>query len=283
MDNIYVPDIAKITKIEAASPTEKFFDISFVDRKIQEDFDFEPGQFIELTVFGVGEAPFSLTSNPNDKTKFQLCIRDIKSYSGMPGSVSGALHRMKEGDKVGIRGPFGKGVFPYKEAKGHNVLAIAGGLGLAPLMSFLKYIMDYRDDYKQLMIVYGAVNPSSLLYKNELQSWSSKDDTGVCLTVDNPDDQWTGEIGVCTKLIPGVDFPPEDTYTIVCGPPVMYKYVVEELEKKKFTEDRIFLSLERRMECGVGKCNHCHIGDKLACVDGPVFSLWEIRNLKEAI
>ncbi|HAX17933.1 MAG TPA: oxidoreductase [Actinobacteria bacterium] len=276
MQTIYTPDIARITRIETVTPSEKIFDISFVDKETQKKFDFLPGQFVELTVFGVGEAPFSITSNPNNKEKFQLCIRSV-------GSVSQAIHNLKEGAKVGIRGPFGKGTFPYEAAKGNNVLAIAGGLGLAPLMSFLTYMFDYREEYKNIMIIYGAVNPGNILYKNEISYWSSRDDVKVCVTVDNPDDKWTGEIGVCTKLIPRVDFKPEDTYTIVCGPPVMYKYVVQELEKKNFTDDKIFLSLERRMECGVGKCNHCHIGNKLACVDGPVFSLWEIRDLKEAI
>jgi len=276
MNNIYVPDIAKITRIETVTPTEKLFDVSFIDKNVQKKFNFKPGQFVELTVFGVGEAPFGLASNPNNKDKFQLCIRKA-------GNVSGALHNMKEGAKIGIRGPFGKGIFPYEEAKGHNILVIAGGIGLVPLMSFLTYMMDYRDDYKKVMIIYGAVNPTSILFKNDIKYWGNRDDISICVTVDNPDDKWTGEIGVCTKLIPRVDFHPENTYTIVCGPPVMYKYVVLELEKKNFKEDKIFLSLERKMECGVGKCNHCHIGEKLVCVDGPVFSLWEIRNLKEAI
>jgi len=276
METIYTPELAKITRIENVTPSEKIFDISFVDKEVQENFNFLPGQFVELTVFGIGEAPFSIASNPNNKVKFQLCVRAI-------GNVSKALHNLKEGSKVGIRGPFGKGTFPYEKAKGHNVLAIAGGLGLAPLMSFLTYMIDFRDEYKNVMIIYGAVNPTNILYKNDISYWSTRDDIKVCVTVDNPDDKWTGEIGVCTKLIPRVDFKPEDTYTIVCGPPVMYKYVVAELEKKNFTDDKIFLSLERRMECGIGKCNHCHIGNKVTCVDGPVFSLWDIRNLKEAI
>ncbi|MCL4377550.1 MAG: FAD/NAD(P)-binding protein [Actinobacteria bacterium] len=276
MNNIYVPEIAKIIRIDTVTPTEKIFDVSFVDKNMQKNFNFEPGQFVECTVFGVGEAPFCLASNPNNKDKFQLCVRSI-------GNVSNALHNMKEGSRIGIRGPFGKGTFPCEEARGNNVLVVAGGLGLPPLMSFLTYIMDNRDDYKKVMIIYGAVNPESILFKNDIQYLSTRDDISVCLTVDNPDEKWTGEIGVCTKLIPRVDFPPDNTCTIVCGPPVMYKYVVQELEKKNFKEDRIFLSLERRMECGVGKCNHCHIGNKMVCIDGPVFSLWEIRNLKEAI
>ncbi|MDD5621794.1 MAG: FAD/NAD(P)-binding protein [Actinomycetota bacterium] len=275
-NSIYVPDIARISRIEKLSPTEKLFNIAFEDEEKQNNFKFLPGQFIELTIFGLGEAPFCLASNPNNREFFELCVRNA-------GNVSSALHRMEEGSKIGIRGPFGKGYFPFEKMRNHNVLLIAGGLGLVPLMSLIKYIMQHREDYREIMIVYGAVNPDSILFKNDIGYWSNRSDISICISVDNPDDKWTGEIGVCTKLIPRVNFPPEDTYVVVCGPPVMYKYVIVELEKKNFKPENIYLSLERRMECGVGKCNHCHIGNKLVCVDGPVFSLWEIINLKEAI
>jgi len=275
-NTIYTPDVARITRIERLSPTEKVFKIVFDDEEIKNKFEFKPGQFVELTVFGLGEAPFSIISNPKNRDFLKLCIRDV-------GGVSRALHNMEEGGKVGIRGPFGNGYFPYEKMKNQNVLLIAGGLGLAPLMSLIRYILHYREDYKEIMVVYGAVNPESILFKNEIQYWSNRGDILLCLSVDNPDDKWTGEIGICTKLIPRVIFPPDDTYVAVAGPPGMYKYVVYELEKKKYKPENIFLSLERRMECGVGKCNHCHVGNKLVCVDGPVFSLWEIRNLKEAI
>lgn len=274
--NIYVPDVATIKKIKKLSPTEKQFDIAIDDPEKRKAFNFKPGQFVELTVFGLGEAPFSIPSSPNNKEYFELCVRNI-------GNVSGALHRMQEGDKVGIRGPFGKGYFPYERMRNHNVVVIAGGLGMAPVMSLIRYILENRDDYKRLVIIYGAVSPGYLLYKDQIEEWKKRDDIELCLTVDNPDKTWQGEVGVCTKLIPGITCPVDESYVVVCGPPIMYKFVIQELDKKCFKPENIFLSLERRMECGVGKCNHCHIGDKLTCVDGPVFSLWEIRNLKEAI
>ncbi len=149
-NSIYVPDIARISRIEKVSPTEKLFNIAFEDEEKQNNFKFLPGQFIELTVFGLGEAPFCLASNPNNKEFFELCIRNA-------GSVSGALHRMEEGSRIGIRGPFGRGYFPFEKMRNHNVLLIAGGLGMVPLMSLIKYIMQYREDYKELMIIYGAV------------------------------------------------------------------------------------------------------------------------------
>jgi NAD(P)H-flavin reductase len=274
--SIYIPEPATINKIQQISPTEKLFDVVFDNEKNQNNFNFKPGQFVELTVFGLGEAPFSICSNPENKDFFQLCIRDT-------GNVSGALHRMKEGSKIGIRGPYGNGYFPYEEMRNNNIILIAGGLGLAPLMSLIKYILHHREDYKEIKVIYGAVNPENILFKDDIKYFCSRNDISVCLTVDNPDNEWTGEVGVCTKLIPQVNFPVENTCAVVCGPPVMYKFVIIELEKKNYSPEKVFLSLERRMECGVGKCNQCHIGDKLVCVDGPVFSLWEIKNLKEAI
>ncbi len=273
--SIYVPEIATITKIEQMSPTEKLFDIKIDNPENQKTFDFLPGQFVELTVFGLGEAPFSIPSSPNNKDCFQLCIRDA-------GNVSGALHRMKPGDKIGIRGPFGKGYFPFEKMKGKDVMIVAGGLGLAPVMSLIHTILEDRESYKRLVIIYGSVDPENILFKKDIEDWKERDDIELCLTVDNPDQSWQEEVGVCTNLIPGINCSP-DSYAVVCGPPVMYKFVVSEFEKKCIKPENIFLSLERRMECGVGKCNHCHVGNKLSCIDGPVFSLWEIRNLKEAI
>jgi sulfhydrogenase subunit gamma (sulfur reductase) len=275
-DSLYAPFIATITDIKKLTQTEKQFTIKIDDAKKRKEFHFLPGQFLELTVFGIGEAPFSIPSSPNNKDFFELCIRNI-------GSVSGALHRMPVGSKVGIRGPFGKGYFPFEKMMNKNVVIIAGGLGMAPVRSLLKYILEDRKNYKGLTLIYGCVEPDSILYKDEISQWKKNGDIEVKLTVDRPDDKWKEAVGVCTNLIPALTYPPDETIIVVCGPPVMYKFVIIELEEKKYKPENIFLSLERRMECGVGKCNHCHIGNKLACVDGPVFSLWEIKNLKEAI
>ncbi len=273
---LYVPDIATITETEDLTPTEKKFVIRFDDKEKREQFTFLPGQFLEVTVFGIGEAPFSIPSSPNQKGSFELCVRNI-------GSVSGAMHKLMVGAKIGIRGPFGKGYFPYEKMKGNNVVIIAGGLGLAPVRSLIKLILEDRKSYKGLTLIYGCVEPNLLLYKDEVQELKKRDDIDVMLTVDRPDENWNESVGVCTNLIPGLKYLPEDTYAVVCGPPIMYRFVMIELEEKKYKPENIFLDMERRMECGVGKCNHCHIGDKLCCVDGPIFSLWEIKNLKEAL
>jgi len=274
--SLYAPDIATITDVKTLTPTEKQFTLQFDDDEKKKNWSFLPGQFVELTVFGIGEAPFSIPSSPNEKGTFELCIRNI-------GSVSGALHRLDKGAKVGIRGPFGKGIFPYEKMRGHNVVIIAGGLGMAPVRSLLKCILEDRKNYKDVTLIYGCVEPQSFLYKEEIAQLKKSGIIDVQLTVDRPDESWKESVGVCTNLIPGLKYGPDDTFIIVCGPPVMYKFVIIELEEKHYKPENIFLSLERRMECGVGKCNHCHIGDKLSCVDGPVFSLWEIKNLKEAI
>jgi NAD(P)H-flavin reductase len=275
-DSIYAPRVATITQINALTSTEKQFKIKIDDTVERSAFNFLPGQFVELTVFGVGEAPFSIPSSPSNKEYFELCVRNI-------GSVSGALHRMEAGAKVGIRGPFGKGVFPYDKMRGNNVVIIAGGLGMAPVRSLLLQILEERQNYKGLSLIYGCVEPQSILYRDEIEGLRKRNDIDVKLTVDRPDNNWKDAVGVCTNLIPNLEYKPEDTFIVVCGPPVMYKFVIIELNEKKYLPEKIFLSLERRMECGVGKCNHCHVGNKLACVDGPVFSLWEIENLKEAI
>jgi len=273
---LYVPDIATITETEALTPTEKKFVIQFDDKEKRDQFTFFPGQFLEVTVFGIGEAPFSIPSSPNQKGSFELCVRNI-------GSVSGAMHKLQPGSKIGIRGPFGKGYFPYEKMKGNNVVIIAGGLGLAPVRSLIKLILEDRKSYKGLTLIYGCVEPGLLLYQNEVEELSKRDDIDVMLTVDRPDESWKESVGVCTNLIPGLKYLPEDTFAVVCGPPIMYRFVMIELEEKHYKPENIFLDMERRMECGVGKCNHCHIGDKLCCVDGPIFSLWEIKNLKEAL
>ncbi|MBN1299068.1 MAG: FAD/NAD(P)-binding protein [Actinobacteria bacterium] len=275
-ESIYVPDIATITDIKELTATEKQFIIKIDDEEKRKNFNFLPGQFVELTAFGIGEAPFSIPSSPNNKDYFELCVRNI-------GSVSAALHRMKPGDKVGIKGPLGKGYFPFEKMMGNNVVIIAGGLGMAPVRSLLLQILEDRKSYKDVTLIYGCVDPQNMLYKDEIENLKKSNDIKVLLTVDRPDDSWNDAVGVCTNLIPQLKYKPEDTYLIVCGPPVMYKFVIIELEEKEYKPENIFLSLERRMECGVGKCNHCHIGNKLVCVDGPVFSLWEIKNLKEAI
>jgi len=175
-ESIYVPDIATITNIKDLTPAEKQFTIKIDDPVKRKNFNFLPGQFVELTVFGVGEAPFSIPSSPNNKETFELCVRSI-------GSVSAALHRMKAGEKVGIKGPLGKGYFPFEKMQGNNVVIVAGGLGMAPVRALLLQILEDRKNYKDVTLIYGCVDPQSMLYKDEIKKLQSRQDLDAQPTI----------------------------------------------------------------------------------------------------
>ncbi|KXB05769.1 oxidoreductase [candidate division MSBL1 archaeon SCGC-AAA382A03] len=268
------PEKATIVSIKELTDKEKLFEVELDNGK---SLDQTPGQFVELYMPGYGEAPFSISSSPTKDGPFELCIRKV-------GRVTNALHRAKEGDKIGIRGPFGNG-FDVEFLKGKDLLFISGGLGLAPLRSLINYVKDNSEDYGKTNILYGCKEPSERLFIDELNEWKKQDFCDAQETVDScpADAEWDGNVGVITTLIPEVDFDPETTYAVVCGPPVIYKFVMQELDKKNLSDDHRFLSLERRMKCGVGECGHCQIGEYYVCRDGPVFNYAEIKDEEEAI
>ena len=271
----YHPWQARITSIIDLTEKEKLFELRIIDADVRENFTFDAGQFIELSLFGVGEAPVSISSAPSKQGFIELCVRNS-------GDVTGALHRKQCGDVVGLRGPYGRG-FPFEEMKGHDILLVAGGLGIAPLKSLINHIHDERHEFGTVTILYGSRNPSEVLFRQQFDMWKHRDDFNLILTVDQPDDTWDGEVGLVTKLFDRIDVNPDNTYGGICGPPVMYKYVIEEMRKKQMDVDRIYVSFERRMKCGVGKCGHCGVGHQYVCTDGPVFSYWEAMNLQGAI
>ncbi|HOS98330.1 MAG TPA: FAD/NAD(P)-binding protein, partial [Deltaproteobacteria bacterium] len=236
----------------------------------------QPGQFIEVSVFGKGEAPISISSPPTRCDSLEICVRRA-------GKLTNALFEMGKGSRLHIRGPYGRG-FPVDRLKGHKLLLVAGGLGLAPLRSLLLYVLDRRKDFDDLILMYGTNNPDNVLFKYELLSFFDRDDIKYLYSVDRDDDGiWKQYVGVVTGLFDRTTLSPSDTYAVLCGPPVMYRFVVERLLKLGFAKDHIYMSLERMMKCGVGKCGHCAIGNKYCCTDGPVFSLDEIEHIKEAI
>ncbi len=273
-DTILEPEKATIVSTRDLTEKEKLFEIELDSG---ESLNHKPGQFVELYLPGIGEAPFSVTSSPTKDGPFELCVRAI-------GNVTNALHRMGEGDKLGIRGPYGNG-FDVEFLKGKDLLFIGGGIGLAPLRSLINYVRDNEEDYGESTILYGCKEPCERLYENELERWKELDFFDCRETVDScpADAEWDGNVGVITTLIPEVDFDPETTYAIVCGPPVMYKFVMQELDDKDLPSDHRILSLERRMRCGVGECGHCQIGGYYVCQDGPVFNYAEIEDEEEAI
>ena len=273
--NPYAQDMAVIEEIRKQTDHETLFRLKFKGKKIQKDFEYFSGQFLMLSVFGVGEAPFSISSTPSRKGFLEICVRAV-------GSVTDALHKMKAGDVVGVRGPYGQG-FPFEDMKGNDVVLIAGGIGLIPLRSLINNVCDNRDNFRNISIIYGTKSPSEILFTKELKKWSKIKGVNLHITVDEPDKAWKGKVGVVTKLLEKMEIDSDRTYVAICGPPVMYKFVVKLLEKKEVPMGRILVSLERRMECGIGKCSRCGIGYKFTCLDGPVFNYWDVMNLQEAI
>jgi NAD(P)H-flavin reductase len=241
----------------------------------QREFSFIPGQFVQLSVFGVGEAPISISSSPFDKDSIGVCIRRV-------GDVTSAIHRLEIDSYLGIRGPLGNG-FPIEELKGKDILFIAGGLGLAPLRSMIYYVLEKRHDFGRVIILYGTKTPEEVLFRDELETWNKTEGLELTITTSRPDKNWSGKTGVVTRLIPFLKLDPQDTYALVVGPPVMYKYALLELQEKRIPATNIILSLERRMKCGVGKCGHCQVNGVYVCLDGPKFSYQTLKFLPEAL
>jgi sulfite reductase subunit B len=270
----YVPRLATITKNQPMTANEMLFEIKLDDGS---ELGHKPGQFVEISVFGIGEAPISIASSPTKKDTFELCVRKL-------GNVTTKLHALNVGDKVGIRGPFGNG-FDAESLKNKDLVFVAGGLGLAPLRSLFNYVLDNRKDYGQVSLLYGCKEPRELLFADDLIEIAKRDDVDFKPTVNwCPENEiWTANIGVITTLIPQINIDPEKTFAIVCGPPIMYKFVIADLKARGVPDDHIILSLERRMKCGVGKCGHCQINQIYVCKDGPVFNYSKIKGIPEAL
>jgi len=271
--DIYLPRLATLEKKRLMNPTEMYLRLSVDDGA---GFDFVPGQFVEVSIAGIGEAPITISSSPTQKGYFELVVRRI-------GNVTNAIHRLRIGDKVGIRGPFGKGMYPVEEAKGKNIVFVCGGIGLVPQRSFINYVLDKRADYKELVVLLGTKCMAQRFFHSELDAWSHRDDIRFMETIDQEDDCWLGNVGVVTTLIPKVEDILNDALVFVCGPPVMYKFVLLALDEAGVDRERIFLNLERKMKCGVGKCGHCQINRYYTCMEGPVFRYSDLNVAPEAI
>ena len=273
--NAYRPWPARITSIKELTAHEKLFEFRLIDDRLRDAFHHEPGQFVEVSVFGVGEVPISITSSPTKQCFIELCIRRT-------GAVTEVLHEMQCGDIVGLRGPFGRG-FPVDKMRGNDILVVAGGLGIAPVRSLINYIHDERADFGKVTIVYGSRTPSDIMFRDQFEMWRHRRDFDLHLTVDHPDDDWDGAVGVVTEPMKTLDINPRNTYGAVCGPPVMYRFVVAQMRRMGISYDRIYMSFERHMKCGMGKCGHCQIGHQYVCIDGPVFNYWEAKNIQGSI
>ncbi len=271
--SIYLPEVAVLKKKQMMTDVDCFFEFELKDRSLGH----LPGQFAEISIPGIGEAPISISSPPSDDNKFEMVIRNV-------GTVTNSIHALEVGESVGLRGPFGTSV-PMNNLKGKSLLFITGGIGLVPARSAILYSMKHRADYKDLTILFGCKDPSQRLFTDEIAAWDKMDDVNFMETVDQKNGHdWNGNVGVITTLLPKLEnVDPKETYAIIVGPPVMYKYVIMNLKDMDFADDHIIVSLERRMKCGVGKCGHCQMDNIYVCQDGPVFYYNDIKHLKEAI
>jgi len=276
-DNVYLPRVAVLDRVEDEIADVRSFYWHFADPEDDAAFGrFRSGQFAQVSVFGSGEFPASLPPSPTEKERFFTARR--------VGSCTAALYAMQPGDLFGVRGPYGNG-FPMDEYAGMNLVFVAGGIGVIPLRSCIVYAMHRREQYGRLQVFYGARTPAELMYRSSMEEWARSSGVEFHLTVDRSDDGWAGHVGVVGSLFkePGVEVPVENTVAFVCGPPVMFRFVIKDLLEMGFGQDRIVSTLERYMKCGVGKCGHCCIGVAYVCVDGPVFTYEQIRKLGEDI
>jgi sulfhydrogenase subunit gamma (sulfur reductase) len=275
-DNPYQPLPARIVRIYRMVPDNYLFTFRFADDAQAAAFRHKPGQFVMLSVPGAGEAPISISSSPSRPGVLELCVRRT-------GRVTNALYRLKTNDLVGIRGPYGNG-FPVERLAGNDLLLAAGGLGMAPLRSLLWYALDNREKFENIILMYGSKTPADVLFREELQSLVDRADMRCLLTVDrDPTGAWKNHIALLPQMFDYAEVNPQRTFAAVCGPPIVYKFVLQRLLALGFPKDRILMSLERRMKCGVGKCGHCSVGYKYTCIHGPIFTYWDAINLPEMI
>jgi sulfhydrogenase subunit gamma (sulfur reductase) len=237
-------------------------------------FDYQPGQFAFVSAFGVGEAPFGLASTTARTPHLEFAINRI-------GTVTTALHRLEPGAVVGVRGPLGNS-FPLDEMRGKDLLGLGGGIGGAPLRPVIHTVLDNRADYGRLTILWAARKPSLLVFTDEYDSWQSAPNTGLHLTVDEGDKTWTGNVGLITQLLEDVAPSPDNTVAIICGPPIMIKFVILGLKTLGFADEQMIMTLEAKMKCGIGKCGRCNMGEKFVCLHGPVFSYAEVSRFWES-
>lgn len=271
MSNPYLPKLAKIESIKDEAPETGTFKIKILDERIRNSFNFSPGQFIELTVFGYGEAPFSITSSPAVHENFSITVRRM-------GNVTRGLFRLKEGDFVGVRGPFGRG-WPLEKIKENDVLVVAGGIGLAPLKPLIEYIILHRKMYNKVTLFYGAKTPRDIIYKELFDVWRKYID--IELTVDFAEKVWSGHSGPVTVLFKNFRPSSNNLYSVQCGPPIMMHFVTRQLSNIGLPPEKIYFSLERNMKCGMGFCGKCMTGGRYVCREGPVFNYNEVKSFLE--
>jgi NAD(P)H-flavin reductase len=279
-NDLYIPLPSEIVEIKEQGTNIKSFLVK-LPKEINSS-EIMPGQFFEISVFGQGEAPISISDVFINNNTLLFCVANV-------GTVTEKLHSLKAGSTVGIRGPFGNG-FPMSSFKGKNLILLGGGIGLAPLRAVASYFFDNVESFGKLELLYGARSSKDLIYKDELKQWRLKANTIVKISIDKPEKDWKGNVGFVTSFLDpnfadrseilfNNDKEFKETKLIICGPPPMINTTIKTIEKLNFPQQEVFIALENRMKCGMGKCGHCNIGSKYVCLDGPIFTLSELKQL----
>jgi NAD(P)H-flavin reductase len=264
------PVLGRLAGVKDLADDIKLFQIELNGQS----FDHQPGQFAFVSAFGVGEAPFGLASTAARTQTLEFAINRV-------GTVTSALHRLEPGAVVGVRGPMGNS-FPLDQMKDRNIVVLGGGIGGAPLRPVIHTLLDNRSDYGHLDILWAARSPSLLVFTDEYDDWRAAPDTDLHLTVDEGDARWTGHVGLITQLLEQVAPSPDGALAIICGPPIMIRFVILTLQKLGFAEDQMIMTLEAKMKCGIGKCGRCNLGEQFVCLDGPIFSYTQVSRFLES-
>jgi NAD(P)H-flavin reductase len=271
-NNPYLPEMATIQEVIQETPNIKTLRVTLNDQKRMQEFAFQPGQVAQLSVFGAGESTFVISSPPTRTEYLQFSIMRA-------GEVTTKLHGLKPGDQVGVRAPLGN-CFPLEQMRGKNIVLIGGGIGMAPLRTLLLTMLDNRDDFENISVIYGARTPEDLCYAYEFEQWQSQG-AELSLTIDQEAPNWEGKVGFVPTVLAEEAPSPHNTVAVTCGPPIMIRFVLKGLKELEFENEQIITTLERRMKCGIGLCGRCNIGTHYVCVDGPVFSNAQLENLPQ--
>jgi sulfhydrogenase subunit gamma (sulfur reductase) len=268
--NPMLPTLGTLIGVKEIADEIKLFQVKLDGQR----FDYLPGQFAFLSAFGVGEAPFGLASIPSRTSLLEFAVNRI-------GTVTSALHNLETGAIVGVRGPLGNS-FPLGEMRGKDLVVLGGGIGGAPLRPVIHTVLDNRSEYGHLTILWAARRPSLLVFTDEYDAWRAAPDTDLHVTVDEGNVSWTGNVGLITELLEQVGPSPENAVAIICGPPIMIKFVLLGLKRLGFADEQIIMTLEAKMKCGIGKCGRCNLGEQFVCLHGPVFSLTQVSHFLES-
>ena len=269
--NPYLPMPATVVEVIRETPNIMTFRVVLQDEQAMKDFSFEPGQVGQLSMFGVGESTFVINSPPTRKEYLQFSVMRA-------GENTAALHMLSAGETICVRAPLGN-FFPYEKMKGKDIVFIGGGIGMAPLRALFLFMLDNRKDYGKITLLYGARSLQDIAYSSELPEWLGRKDINCVLTIDNPAEGWERKVGLIPNVLLDMAPKSDNSVAIVCGPPIMIKFTLQALEKLTFTPEQIYTTLEKRMKCGIGICGRCNIGGKYVCIDGPVFSLSELKEM----